>query len=110
MGGTAIVRGRLMELLAAEAGTLSPEECDSAFVVGVFSLLDAMLGISMEDAMRAISLPEAVVDVLLHHRGVYAALLELTMRMHCDRRLCQGLWTGVPCVRATGLAFCLTPL
>ncbi len=79
VGGTAVVRGRLMELLAMEAGTLSQEECDSAFVVGVFSLLDAMLGISMEDAMRAISLPGAVVDVLLHRKGVYAPLLDLTI-------------------------------
>ena len=37
----AVVRGRLMELLAAEL--LPPEECDNAFVVGVFSLLDRML-------------------------------------------------------------------
>ena len=79
VGGTAVVRGRLMELLAAESGAMSADECDSAFVVGVFSLLDAMLGISMEDAMHAISLPDAVVDVLLHYRGVYAPLLELTM-------------------------------
>ncbi|MGL6205424.1 MAG: EAL and HDOD domain-containing protein, partial [Giesbergeria sp.] len=43
IGTTAVVRGRLMELLALEL--LSPEECDNAFVVGVFSLLDAMLGI-----------------------------------------------------------------
>jgi EAL and modified HD-GYP domain-containing signal transduction protein len=79
VGGTAVVRGRLMELLAAEARTLSAEECDSAFVVGVFSLLDAMLGIPMQDAMHAISLPPAVVEVLLHRTGVYAPLLELTM-------------------------------
>jgi EAL and modified HD-GYP domain-containing signal transduction protein len=32
----AVVRGRLMELLAAEL--LPPEECDNAFVTGVFSL------------------------------------------------------------------------
>ena len=79
VGGTAVVRGRLMELLATESGALSTEECDSAFVVGVFSLLDAMLGIPMEDALNAISLPSSVVDVLLHHKGVYAPLLELTM-------------------------------
>ena len=36
VGQTAVVRGRLMELLTAEL--LSPEECDNAFVVGVFSL------------------------------------------------------------------------
>jgi EAL and modified HD-GYP domain-containing signal transduction protein len=79
VGGTAVVRGRLMELLAAEAGTLTADECDSAFVVGVFSMLDAMLGIPMEDALHAISLPLAVIEVLLHHKGVYAPLLELTM-------------------------------
>ena len=79
VGGTAVVRGRLMELLAIESGALSADECDSAFVVGVFSLLDAMLGITMEDAMHAISLPNSVVEVLLHKKGVYAPLLELTM-------------------------------
>jgi EAL and modified HD-GYP domain-containing signal transduction protein len=79
VGGTAVVRGRLMELLAAEAKTLTPEECDSAFVVGVFSMLDAMLGIPMEDALHAISLPPSVVEVLLHRTGVYAPLLEMTL-------------------------------
>ncbi len=38
MGQTAVVRGRLMELLAAEM--LTPEEVDNAFIVGMFSLLD----------------------------------------------------------------------
>jgi EAL and modified HD-GYP domain-containing signal transduction protein len=79
VGGTAVVRGRLMELLAAEAQTLSAQECDSAFVVGVFSLLDTMLGIPMQDALHAIALPDAVVEVLLHQTGVYTPLLELTM-------------------------------
>lgn len=77
VGTTAIVRGRLMELLAAEL--LSPEECDNAFVTGVFSLLDTMLGMSMEKALAAISLPESVVSALLLRRGVLAPFLELTV-------------------------------
>ena len=76
VGTTAIVRGRLMELLATEL--LPPEECDNAFVAGVFSLLDTMLGMPMDKALDAISLPETVVAALLLRRGVLAPLLELT--------------------------------
>lgn len=74
---TAIVRGRLMELLAAES--LPPEACDNAFVTGVFSLLDTMLGMPMDKALGAISLPETVVAALLLRRGQLAPLLELSI-------------------------------
>jgi EAL and modified HD-GYP domain-containing signal transduction protein len=76
IGTTAVVRGRLMELLAIEI--LSPEDCDNAFVVGVFSLLDAMLGMSMESALGTVSLPAKVTDALLHQTGPLAPFLELT--------------------------------
>lgn len=75
VGSTAVVRGRMMELLAA--GTMTPDECDSAFVVGVFSLLDTMLGMPMERAVELLTLPQPVVDALLHARGPYAELLAL---------------------------------
>ncbi|KQP43332.1 EAL and HDOD domain-containing protein [Pseudorhodoferax sp. Leaf274] len=76
VGQTAVVRGRLMELLTAEL--LSPEDCDNAFTVGVFSLLDNMLGVPMAKALESVALPEPVVDALLHRRGLYAPFLELT--------------------------------
>ena len=76
VGTTAIVRGRLMELLAMEL--LPPDECDNAFVTGVFSLLDTMLGMPMDKALDAISLPESVIAALLLRRGVLAPLLQLT--------------------------------
>ena len=76
VGTTAVARGRLMELLAAEL--LPPEECDNAFVVGVFSLLDTMLGMSMEAALATVALPEAVTQALLHRSGPLAPFLELT--------------------------------
>jgi EAL and modified HD-GYP domain-containing signal transduction protein len=74
---TAVARGRLMELLALEL--LAPEECDNAFVVGVFSLLDTMLGVSMETALATVSLPDPVTQALLHHTGPLAPFLELTV-------------------------------
>ncbi len=77
VGSTAVVRGRLMELLAAEL--LPPEDCDNAFVVGVFSLLDTMLGMPLEDALVSVALPESVQDALLHGTGVFAPFLALTL-------------------------------
>jgi c-di-GMP-related signal transduction protein len=77
LGTTAVVRGRLMELLAQEA--MGPEEADNAFVTGVFSLLDAMLGMPMQAALAAVSLPAEVTDALLHKSGPLAPLLELTV-------------------------------
>ena len=76
IGTTAVVRGRLMELLALES--LTPEDGDNAFVVGVFSLLDAMLGMSMEAALASVALPSNVSDALLHRSGPLAAYLSLT--------------------------------
>ena len=77
VGTTAVVRGRLMELLATEL--LPAEDRDNAFVVGVFSLLDTMLGISMAEAMATLTLPEAVTQALLRHSGSLAPLLDLTI-------------------------------
>ena len=66
-----------MELLAAEL--LTPEQCDNAFVVGVFSLLDSMLGVPMEEALASVALPQSVQDALLHGTGVFAPFLALTL-------------------------------
>ncbi len=75
-GTTAVVRGRLMELLAAEL--MPQEDCDNAFVVGVFSLLDTMLGVPLEEALSSVTLPEPVLDALLRNEGQLAPFLALT--------------------------------
>lgn len=77
VGTTAVVRGRLMELLATEV--LPADERDNAFVVGVFSLLDTMLGMSMESALSPLTLPDSVTHALLDHTGPLAPLLDLTI-------------------------------
>ena len=66
-----------MELLAAEL--LEPEECDNAFVVGIFSLLDTMVGLPLDKVLESISLPQNVVDALLHRTGPLAPFLKLTL-------------------------------
>jgi len=77
VGHVAIVRGRLMELLAAEM--LPQEECDNAFVVGIFSLLDTMIGQPLAQVLATISLPQSVTDALLHGTGLLGPLLKLTL-------------------------------
>jgi EAL and modified HD-GYP domain-containing signal transduction protein len=65
-----------MELLASEL--LPTEDCDNAFITGVFSLLDQMLGMPLNEALNSISLPVEVVEALVHRTGKLAPFLELT--------------------------------
>ncbi len=75
LGQTAVVRGRLMELLAQEF--MTEDEADQAFVTGLFSLLDIMLGIPMPAVLEMIYAPPAVTHALLHHEGPLGDLLTL---------------------------------
>ena len=75
IGHTAVIRGRLMELLAQEI--MGEEEAEQAFVVGIFSLLDTMLSIPMEDVLTLINVPTSVREALLHHSGPFGHLLLL---------------------------------
>jgi EAL and modified HD-GYP domain-containing signal transduction protein len=64
-----------MELLAQDC--MPPEEADQAFVTGIFSLLDVMLGMPMDEALKLLSVPEPVADALQHRRGPLGELLTL---------------------------------
>ena len=75
VGQTAVVRGRLMELLALE--TLPAEEADQAFVVGIFSMLDVMLSMPMKTAVGLLHVPEPVSAALLRREGFFGSLLTL---------------------------------
>lgn len=72
---TAITRGRLTELLGA--GYLNKQERDDLFIVGVFSLLDAMLEMPMDQALDKLNLPEPVTEALMERSGVYGPFLQL---------------------------------
>ena len=76
LGQTAVVRGRLMELLALES-KMDQDDADQAFVAGIFSLLDAMLGMSMKEALSLLHVPETVEAALLQRTGVLGNLLSL---------------------------------
>jgi EAL and modified HD-GYP domain-containing signal transduction protein len=72
---TALTRARLMELLAH--GLVERQEYDNLFITGAFSMLDALLGVSMDKVLGSMSLPESICDALLGKGGVYGPFLEL---------------------------------
>jgi EAL and modified HD-GYP domain-containing signal transduction protein len=79
---TAVVRGRLAELLGASF--FDRQERDNLFIVGVFSMLDVMLGMPMDKILDQIPLGENIVDALLHRQGNYGPFLDLAQ---CCERL-----------------------
>jgi EAL and modified HD-GYP domain-containing signal transduction protein len=73
---TAICRGRLTELLGT--GYFGKKDLDNLFVVGVFSLLGAILKMPMAQVLEKIQLPETVSSALLSREGIYAPFLQLS--------------------------------
>ncbi len=73
---TSITRGRLTELLGESY--FEKHDRDNLFIVGVFSLLDAILKMPMETVLEKIQLPEAVTEALLTREGIYGPFLKLT--------------------------------
>ena len=71
----AIVRGRFVELLGR--GSLPASEAENLFVVGLFSLLDQLLGVPMHQLMRQVFLPGAIVQALLDRENIYGPFLAL---------------------------------
>lgn len=81
-GNMAVVRARMMELLAES--DFSPEEKEEAFLIGLFSLLDRMLGCPMGDALSMLKLDTPITDTLLRGTGKYMDLLAMAMACELD--------------------------
>ncbi len=73
---TAITRGRLCELLGKTE--LPRGDQDNLFIVGVFSLLPAMLEMTMEQVLERLVIPEKIADALMDRSGLYGPFLALT--------------------------------
>ncbi len=73
----ALIRGRLTELLGEN--TLPAHEKDSLFIVGIFSLLDALLNIPIKQAIAQLNLNEALTQALVDDTGPYAPYLRLAI-------------------------------
>ena len=72
----AALRASMMEALVKEAGG-DREEQDLAFMTGVFSLLDLLLAMPMDEIVGALQLPPLASEALLAHTGRFGTLLAL---------------------------------
>ena len=69
------VRGRMMELLAQQEPATF--DAGSAFLIGLLSRIDAMLGCPMQSALGRLSLNDDIVETLLGGPGPYGEMLAL---------------------------------
>jgi len=78
-------RGRFLEQLASNHG--NKQESNDYFILGMFSLLDALLNQSIDEVMESISLPELVRNGLLNTSS------EAGIRLNLIQALEHGDWT-----------------
>ena len=78
----ALVRGRVAEQLAGRA--LFAKARDEIFVAGLFSLLDLVMHMPMEEVLKQISLPAEITEAILHNKGPYAPYLALAIACEQD--------------------------
>lgn len=86
---TAVVRGRLAELLAQDA--LGKSDAEQVFVAGMFSLLDRLLGMTMEEVLGSIQLSDEVIAALLTRSGPYGPYLALAEACELNSDLVAAL-------------------
>ena len=73
----AATRGRLMELLAERARGKTREFTEQAFMVGIISLLPALLGVTMDELLEQLPVVPRVKQALASHGGAHGELLHL---------------------------------
>ncbi|MDP2783051.1 MAG: EAL domain-containing protein [Sulfurimicrobium sp.] len=74
-------RGRLIELLARTQQPGNSDYHDRAFMVGLLSLLDILLGMPMPEILDQLSINDEVKEALLDNSGSLGQLLILAERM-----------------------------
>lgn len=73
----ATVRGRLMELLAQKLRPGNRSIADTAFTVGIMSLMDTLFSMPMDVILRQIPVIDEVSEALLQRQGYFGKLLSL---------------------------------
>ena len=93
----AAIRARLCELMSAAGG--HPQEADRLFLVGLFSLIDALLDRPLREILAEVSLPVEVRAPLLGEPGWERGILECAvayMKGDWESFVAQAIATGVP--------------
>lgn len=81
----AATRGRLMELLAERVQGKNREFSDQAFMVGIMSLMPALLGMEIAEILAQLPVSPKVSQALIEHGGQLGTLLQLAEATESDR-------------------------
>ncbi len=78
----ALVRARMCELLCERRGGL---DTDSGFTIGLFSMLEAMIGAPLPEILDKLPLADDISAALLAHQGPFGTMLAATLAYErCD--------------------------
>lgn len=80
----AAARGKWMEALAMRQRAADRKYHDRAFMVGILSLIDALLGMPLPAVVSELNLPDDVRSALLAREGPLGRLLMLIESKECD--------------------------
>ncbi|HEY8605726.1 MAG TPA: EAL domain-containing protein [Noviherbaspirillum sp.] len=73
----AATRGKLLELIASKDAPRERAAADTAFTVGIMSLMDTLFGMPMQEILEQVCVVDSVSDALLHRRGHFGEMLTL---------------------------------
>ncbi len=105
----AATRGKLMELLAGQIEPGRQEFEDQAFMVGIISLMPALMGVPMAEILNGISLGNAVREALEAQTGTLGKMLDLTEALEGnDGETCHDLTARLPGLDADRVNACHT--
>ncbi|HZW12485.1 MAG TPA: EAL domain-containing protein [Noviherbaspirillum sp.] len=79
----ATTRGKLLELIAEKAHPGNRTMADTAFTVGVMSLMDALFGLPMDKILERFAVADEVREALLFGTGIFGNMLQLAK--HIER-------------------------
>lgn len=79
----AATRGKLLELIIEKLHPHNRAMADTAFTVGIMSLMDTLFSQSMQEILDQVSVVEEVSEALLHRNGFYGDVLKLAEYIEC---------------------------
>jgi EAL and modified HD-GYP domain-containing signal transduction protein len=86
----ATTRGKLLELMTAQVRPGDTASADTAFTVGILSLMDAMFAAPMDEILERVEVADDVHDALLERKGDFGLMLtvaELLEGPGCGKKL-----------------------
>ncbi|MQY50560.1 EAL domain-containing protein [Rhodocyclus tenuis] len=105
----AATRGRFMELLAAKANAGNRELTDNAFLVGIMSLMPALLGVGMPEILAQLPVPPRIVQALTAGEGTLGKLLALALAVDSgDMEIVEATLRDLPGIASRDINGALT--